>query len=107
MKTTQFNSPGLKKIFAENDVAFIGVFGSVAKGEDSSKSDIDLLIKFSESKGLLALVRLERKLSELFVRKGDLVKEATLSPYLRENILHDVKVLYEQKYTNIFASYFR
>jgi uncharacterized protein len=97
MKTTQFNNPRLKKIFKENDVTFIGVFGSVAKGEDSSNSDIDLLVKFSRSKGLLSLVRLERKLSTFFGRKVDLVTEAALSPYLREYILNDVKVIYEQK----------
>ncbi len=60
MKTDQFNNKQLRKIFADNDVLFIGVFGSIARGEETSNSDIDLLVKFSKRKGLLALVRFER-----------------------------------------------
>ena len=107
MKTIQFNNPRLKKIFAENDVAFIGIFGSVAKGEDSSESDIDLLVTFSKSKGLFALVKFERELSELFGRKVDLVTEAALSPYLREDILNDVKMIYEERIQTFSYIYVR
>ncbi len=97
MITDQFNNKQLKKIFADNDVLFIGVFGSIARGEERSNSDIDLLVKFSKRKGLLALVRLERELSIFFGKKVDLLTETAISPYLRKNILSDVKVIYEQK----------
>ena len=84
----------ITEICRENDIVMLGVFGSVARGEATEKSDIDLLVKFSERKGLLALIRLERLLSEAFGRKVDLLTESAISPYIRENILKDLQVLY-------------
>lgn len=62
----------------------VGVFGSMVRGEATEKSDLDLLVKFTGRKSLLALVRLERELSAALGRKVDLLTEASLSPYLRE-----------------------
>ena len=73
----------------------IGVFGSMARGEATNRSDIDLLVKFSKRKSLLALVKLERELSTILGRKVDLLTEAAISPYLRERIMHDLQVIYE------------
>lgn len=72
----------------------LGIFGSAARDEATAQSDVDLLVKFSKQKGLFALVRLERILSEALGRKVDLLTEAALSPYLRENVLSDLRVLY-------------
>ena len=94
MNAFNLDTAKLTEICRENDVAMLGVFGSVARGEATEKSDIDLLVKFSERKGLLALVRLERILSETLGRKVDLLTEAAISPYIRDNILNDLQVLY-------------
>ena len=90
-----FDSEKLIAICRENDVAMLGVFGSVSRGEATSQSDIDLLVKFAKRKGLLALVRLERELSEAAGKKVDLLTEAAISPYIRENILGDLQVIYD------------
>lgn len=82
------------RICQENDVDMLGIFGSVARGEDSDGSDIDLLIHFSKRKSLLFLVALERKISEAIGKKVDLLTEASISPYLREKILKDLKIIY-------------
>ena len=58
MNALSFDVEELINICRENDVAMLGVFGSVARGEATEQSDIDLLVKFSERKGLLAMVRL-------------------------------------------------
>ena len=42
----------------------IAIFGSYARGEERPESDIDFLVEFSETKGLLTLIRIERELSE-------------------------------------------
>jgi len=81
-------------ICQQNDVSMLGVFGSVARGDATEQSDIDLLVRFSKRKGLLAVVRLERILSEVLGRKVDLLTEGAISPYIRENILKDLQVLY-------------
>lgn len=95
MITFQFDINKLIDICRKNDVAMIGVFGSMARGEAAEQSDIDLLVKFSKKKSLLALVKLERELSNEFGRKVDLLTEAAISPYLRKEIKSEVKVLYE------------
>lgn len=90
-----FNQSKLIEICRQNDVAKIGVFGSVARGEATDQSDIDLLVYFSKRKSLLALVALERQLTTALGRKVDLLTEAAISPYLRPRILREVQVIYE------------
>ncbi|MBC7909507.1 MAG: nucleotidyltransferase family protein [Pyrinomonadaceae bacterium] len=78
----------------QNDVAVLGVFGSFARSEATERSDVDLLVKFSKRKSLLALVALERQLGDVLGRKVDLLTEAALSPYLRERIMRELRVIY-------------
>ena len=92
-----FDKNKLVEICRKNDIAMIGVFGSFARGEANEQSDIDLLVDFSERKSLLTLVRIERELSKLLERKVQLLTEAAISPYLRERIKHDLKVIYEAR----------
>ena len=94
MNTLNLDTKRLTEICRDHDVAMLGVFGSVARGEANEQSDVDLLVAFSERKSLLALVRLERILSETLGRKVDLLTEAAISPYLRDSILNDLQVLY-------------
>jgi predicted nucleotidyltransferase len=84
-------------ICRQNDVAMLGIFGSMARGEAKATSDIDLLVRFSRRKSLLSVVRLERELTEALNRKVDLLTEAAISPYLRERILKEVKVVYGER----------
>jgi len=37
-------------ICQQNDVKFVGLFGSMARGDDTDQSDIDLLVKFNRRK---------------------------------------------------------
>ena len=83
-------------ICEQNDIAFLGVFGSHARGEATPESDVDLLVRFARRKSLLALVRIERQFAERLGRPVDLVTEASLSPYLRERVQAEVESLYER-----------
>jgi len=89
-----FDLPRMIDICRQNDVSMIGVFGSIARGEAKNKSDIDLIVRFSKRKSLLAIVRLERELSEALNRKVDLLTEPAISPYMRENVLKELQVVY-------------
>lgn len=95
MKQLLFDTAKLIELCRKNDVSKIGVFGSMARGDATESSDIDLLVYFSKRKSLLAHVALERQMTEVLGRKVDLLTEAALSPYLRERILRDVRVIYE------------
>ena len=92
--TYPFSVPRLIDVCRKNDVSMIGVFGSMARGEAKKKSDIDLIVRFSKRKSLLAMVRLERELTEALGRKVDLLTEAAISPYIRERVLKEMQVVY-------------
>ncbi len=92
--TYPFSVPQLIDVCRQNDVSMVGIFGSMARGEAKKKSDIDLIVRFSKRKSLLALVRLERELTEALGRKVDLLTEASISPYLRDRILKEIRVVY-------------
>jgi len=47
----------------EYSVKTIGVFGSVARNEQTGTSDIDLLVEFSKPVGFVTFMRLENFLS--------------------------------------------
>ena len=56
----------------------IAVFGSVARGEATSESDIDFLVEFDPSSSLLDLVHLEEALAELLGVDVDVVSAGAL-----------------------------
>ena len=97
MPAILLDTNALIEICRDNDVARLEVFGSTARGEANEGSDVDLLVEFSKRKSLLALVSLERKMSTALGRKVDLLTEAAISPYLREQINRDRRVVYEAR----------
>ncbi len=95
MVTLPFDTNKLIELCRQNDVVKVSIFGSVARGEANDQSDIDLLVEFSKRKSLLAFVALERQMSAALGRKVDLLTEAAISPYLRDRIKRDLRVIYE------------
>lgn len=95
MEHNRLDTSRIAEICRNNDVAMVGVFGSLVRGEASEGSDIDLLVRFGKRKSLLEAVRLERELSTALGRKVDLLTEGAISPYLRERILGELQVIYE------------
>jgi predicted nucleotidyltransferase len=87
----------LISVCKNNDISFLGLFGSYSRGEQKEKSDIDFLANFSKRKSLLDHVRIERELSKILGVKVDLVTEKSLSPYLVDKIKAEVKPLYHEE----------
>ncbi len=89
----------LKTVCENNDVVFMGLFGSFASGKATKRSDVDILIRFNavKEKSLLDLIHAEGQLKKVFKRKVDLLTEGSLSPYLRKDILKSVQVIYEKR----------
>jgi uncharacterized protein len=73
----------------------VSLFGSFVRGEAGPDSDVDLIVEFAGPTGLLAMVRLERELTEALGRRVDLLTENAISPHLRESILREQRVIYE------------
>lgn len=67
------------------------VFGSVARGEDTENSDLDLLVDPLPGASLFNLIRLENELTELLGTKVDLLTPNGLSKYLREDVLREAQ----------------
>lgn len=97
MNEKNFTLNEISAVCKKDDIIFVGIFGSFARGESTIDSDIDLLVRFSRKKSLLDLVRVERELSTLFGRKVDLLTEASISPYLKDKIKRELEVIYEGK----------
>ena len=67
----------------------VRVCGSLARGEGSEGSDLDLLVTLGEGRSLLDLVGFKQDLEDLVHRPVDVVTEQALSPYLRERVLSE------------------
>ena len=65
----------------------VRVFGSVARGEETDDSDIDLLVDLDSGVGLVGLVGLGRELTELLGADVDVVPGDALKPGLRDRVL--------------------
>lgn len=69
------------------------VFGSVARGDDTDTSDIDLLVDLEGRIGLVALAGLRRELSDLLGADVDVVPAATLKPAIRDEVMGEAIAL--------------
>ncbi|MDI6732000.1 MAG: nucleotidyltransferase family protein [Candidatus Margulisbacteria bacterium] len=92
-----FSEEKIKNLGKHYGIAFLGIFGSYAHGDYTSRSDLDLLVKFSSRKGLLEMVGIERSMSQDLGIKVDLLTEQALSPYLKDRIMKDLKVVYDDQ----------
>ena len=64
----------------------VRLFGSVARGEDSDASDVDLLVDLDERVGVVSLIGLERELSDLLGADVDVVPAASIKDRLRDAV---------------------
>jgi uncharacterized protein len=71
----------------EFEAKTIELFGSYLKKEQSKKSDLDLLVTFKKTPGLIRFIELENYLSDLLKIKVDLVIKDSIKPILKSRIL--------------------
>ena len=65
------------------------IFGSVARDEANTESDVDLLVEFEQTVGLFTFVRLKRHLETILGCKVDLGTPDSLKEDLREVVLEE------------------
>jgi predicted nucleotidyltransferase len=73
----------------EYHVKSVEIFGSYARGEQSQKSDLDLLITFSQPYSLWELLDVKEFLSRKLRLKVDLVPKDSIKPLLKERITQE------------------
>lgn len=83
-----------KSVLQENyKVTELGIFGSYVRGEQTEKSDVDVLIDYEKAPTLFKLVELRNYLNELMGMKVDVVTKKGLKPRIRERVLSEVVYL--------------
>ena len=68
----------------------IGIFGSYARGEQNSESDVDVLVRFDKGATLLDLVGVSEYLEKLLGIPVDVVSEKSLHPMMRDDVLNEL-----------------
>ncbi len=72
-------------------VSKIGLFGSYARNEANSNSDIDIAIEIDkEKKNIHTFFAIKREMEEIFGQKVDLGIESSLKPIALENIKTEI-----------------
>ncbi len=97
VKEKIFNNPEVIKICKKENISFLALFGSYKNGNATDDSDIDLLIRLKGSQSLFRLIKISQELSDLFNKKVDLLTENAISPYIKDNILNDLEVIYHEE----------
>ncbi len=72
----------------------IGLFGSVARNEETESSDIDILYSFNMPISLFNLVDIQNSLQTNLHKEVDLVSEKAVHPLLKDTIFNDLKIIY-------------
>lgn len=78
-------------ILSSKGVKELSIFGSVAKNQNTSKSDIDILVDFDSKRGLFVFVGLKHYLENILNCEVDLVTKNALHPALKSRILKEAK----------------
>lgn len=74
-------------------VESLGLFGSYVRREAGPESDLDVLVRFHHTPGLLRFVELENYLSDLLGVRVDLVMAEALKPAIGQRVLAEVEVV--------------
>jgi uncharacterized protein len=80
----------LPRLRKSHGVRSLGVFGSYLRGEQKKRSDLDVLIEFRQTPGLIGFIGLRNELSDRLGVKVDLVMKDALKPSVRDRVLSEV-----------------
>jgi len=84
----------LAQVLQRNGVKKAALFGSIARGEATAESDIDILVEFEGNKSLLDLAGLKIEIEETLGKSADVLTYDSLNPLLKERILKEQVVIF-------------
>ncbi len=87
----------LRHYFKNQPVLKVWLFGSFARGDENSGSDIDILVTFDEGVGLFKYASMQSDLEDILKKDIDLVSETSLLPWVKESVLNDRVLIYERE----------
>lgn len=80
------HKPELKEKY---NVKEISIFGSYIRGDETNKSDLDILVDFTQPIGLIKFIGLEEELEDILGINIDLVPKKGIKVDLKESILKE------------------
>ena len=88
----------VQNYLASTKITRAWVFGSYARGEETTESDLDLLVDYDKTGGvsLLTIVRYKLDLEQLLGKKVDLVENGYLKPFALPSAERDKYLVYER-----------
>lgn len=81
------------RIAAKHGARNVRLFGSVARGEARSTSDVDLLVEMETGKSLFDIARMTVDLEDLLHFEVDIVEQNSLHWYIRDRIMEEAVAL--------------
>ena len=83
----------LLRIAFANGAKTVKLFGSFAREQARPESDVDLLVTLEPGRSLMDLIAIKQDTEDVLGRHVDVVTEASLSPYLRKQVLAEATPL--------------
>ena len=89
----------LQNFFPEYPIEKAWLFGSYARGEETAKSDVDILVRFIESAeiSLFDHIRIMQKLEKIIQKKVDLVEDGGIKNFAKDSVEKEKILIYERK----------
>ena len=92
--------PKIREYFKSQPVRKAWLFGSFSRNEETETSDIDILVDFDESRGVVSLFKMGgmlMDLSNIAGRKVDLVEVDGIMDFAKASIERDKLLIYERE----------
>lgn len=91
--------PKIREFMAGQPIKRAWLFGSYSRGEETPESDIDILVDYDNSAGLVSLFKMGgilMDLTDLLGCKVDLVENRGLKDFARKSVEQDRILIYER-----------
>lgn len=91
--------PAIQSYFRNKPVIRAWLFGSCSRGEDTPESDIDILVDYDNSNGVVSLFKMGAMLmdlSEIVGRRVDLIDNSGLKSFAKKSVEIDKILIYER-----------
>lgn len=99
-KNVQNMIPKIQAFFGSQPITKAWLFGSCSRGEETTDSDIDILVEYDRQHNRISLMKIAGimlNLEDLLHRKVDLVEANRLLPFAQETANQDKFLIYERK----------
>lgn len=85
-------------IIQEYNIDYAAIFGSYARGEETQKSDLDILVHFASPVTYFDIFDIEKKIAKnVKIKKVDLITKDALHPSISKYVKKDLKVIYDSR----------